>query len=117
MVNKHKNENRSPVIFSGTLNRGIKRCCDCSCLTEVRRKRFVDGAQREVIFNMCFGVSEPFEVYDTNQECTEYKEHNLCKKDFKSIESFINLLSEEEALKIYKSIKNKYKNLTDEATK
>lgn len=88
--------------FEGTLNRGLKTCRECDCCHEVRRRRWIDGAWREVVYHQCFGVSEPFDIdpRQMDKPCKEYKD-NAVKKQFHSIKELLDLMTEDEKKQLW----------------
>ena len=85
------------IKFEGSLKRGPRICKECDSCHEVRIKKLIDGEYRDVIYNQCWGVSEPFFIKDKDLDkpYTQYKDAAEYKT-FNSLEEFIKLLTEEE---------------------
>ena len=88
-------------MFEGKLKRGIKTCGECNCCDENREVKWIDGHRRIVMSYRCLGVAEPFTI-DTDYKnldeisCTAYPDTNLKESGFKSLEDFVNLLTDKE---------------------
>ena len=83
--------------FEGSLKRGPRICRECDSCHEVRIKKLVDGDYRYVIYNQCWGVSEPFFINskDLDKPCSQY-EDAADYKVFKSMKELVKLLTKEE---------------------
>ena len=83
--------------FEGSLKRGPKICRNCNACHEVRIKKWVEDAYRDVIYYQCWGVSEPFYMAekDLDKPCTQY-ENNEYSKTFETMKEFVNILTDKE---------------------
>lgn len=89
--------------FEGSLKRGPRICRECDSCHEVRIRKLVDGEYRDVIYNQCWGVSEPFYISgkDLDKPCTQYKDATDYKV-FETMKEFVSILTDKEKKELKK---------------